>query len=166
MQREIIAAISGWISNAKAVTKKKRVLRNFTKFPGKQLCQGFFFNKVAGPQAWEYLFLQSTFGGCFCWYAADLQGEHPMLKYDCKATLLKSHRHECSLANLLHIFRTLFYKNTDRGLLLNPRTSQTYKEKFWEITAIDSRKTDRRRRFLLLSASSNHLHLIGRIKVK
>ena len=27
---------------------KKGVLRNFAKFPGKQLCQRFFFNKVAG----------------------------------------------------------------------------------------------------------------------
>ena len=52
-----------------------------------------------------------------------------MLKHDCKATLLKSHRHECSLANLLHIFRTLFYKDTYGGLLLNPRTSQTYNKK-------------------------------------
>ena len=28
---------------------KKGVLRNFAKFTGKQLCQGFFFNKGAGP---------------------------------------------------------------------------------------------------------------------
>ena len=27
---------------------KKGVLRNFAKFIGKQLCQRFFFNKVAG----------------------------------------------------------------------------------------------------------------------
>ena len=27
---------------------KKGVLRNFTKFTGKHLCQSFFFNKVAG----------------------------------------------------------------------------------------------------------------------
>ena len=27
---------------------KKGVLRNFTKFTGKQLCQSLFFNKVAG----------------------------------------------------------------------------------------------------------------------
>ena len=27
---------------------KKSVLRNFAKFTGKQLCQSFFFNKVAG----------------------------------------------------------------------------------------------------------------------
>ena len=27
---------------------KKGVLRNFTKFTGKHLCQGLFFNKVAG----------------------------------------------------------------------------------------------------------------------
>ena len=28
-------------------------------------------------------------------------------------------RHGCSPVNLLHIFRTPFYKNTSRGLLLN-----------------------------------------------
>ena len=27
---------------------KKGVLKNFTKFTGKQLCQSFFFNKVSG----------------------------------------------------------------------------------------------------------------------
>ena len=27
---------------------KKGVLRNFTKFTGKHMCQGLFFNKVAG----------------------------------------------------------------------------------------------------------------------
>ena len=27
---------------------KKGVLRNFAKFTGKHLCQGLFFNKVAG----------------------------------------------------------------------------------------------------------------------
>ena len=29
---------------------KKDVLRNFTKFTGKHLCQSLFFNKVAGPR--------------------------------------------------------------------------------------------------------------------
>ena len=28
---------------------KRGILRNFTKFFGKHLCQGLFFNKVAGP---------------------------------------------------------------------------------------------------------------------
>ena len=28
---------------------KKAVLKNFFKFTGKNLCQSFFFNKVAGP---------------------------------------------------------------------------------------------------------------------
>ena len=31
------------------VFHKKGVLRNFTKFTGKHLCQSLFFNKVAGP---------------------------------------------------------------------------------------------------------------------
>ena len=64
------------------------ILRNFTKFTGKHLCQSLFFNKVAGlsPQACKFikkealaqvfscdfakylktLFLQNTSGGCFC----------------------------------------------------------------------------------------------------
>ena len=32
---------------------KKGVLRNFTKFIGKHLCQSLFFNKVAGPRPTE-----------------------------------------------------------------------------------------------------------------
>ena len=36
---------------------KKGVLRNFTKFTGKRLCQSLFFNEVAG-----HLFLQNTSG--------------------------------------------------------------------------------------------------------
>ena len=35
---------------------KKGVLRNFSKFTGKHLCQSLFFNKVAG-QAWILIFL-------------------------------------------------------------------------------------------------------------
>ena len=35
-------------SNRPEVFCKKRVLRNFAKFTGKQLFQSFFFNKVAG----------------------------------------------------------------------------------------------------------------------
>ena len=37
---------------------KKGVLRNFTKFTGKHLCQSLFFNKVAGlrPKSWHRCF--------------------------------------------------------------------------------------------------------------
>ena len=35
---------------------KEGVLRNFTKFTGKHLCQILFFNKVAGLPVPEYLF--------------------------------------------------------------------------------------------------------------
>ena len=54
---------------------KKGVLRNFTKFTGKHLCQSLFFNKVAGPQVFSCEFCetsQNTFftehrwGDCFC----------------------------------------------------------------------------------------------------
>ena len=42
-------------------------------------------------------------------------GEHP-----CHCNLIEIIlRHECSLTNLLHIFRTSFYKNTSGWLLLN-----------------------------------------------
>ena len=36
---------------------EKGVLSNFAKFKGKRLCQGLFFNKVAGlrPQAWNFI---------------------------------------------------------------------------------------------------------------
>ena len=56
---------------------KKWVLRNFTNFTGKHLCQSLFFNKVAGPRhSWHSCFpvnfvkflrtiLQNTSGGCF-----------------------------------------------------------------------------------------------------
>ena len=35
-------------SSHQRCSMKKGVLRNFTKFTGKQLCQSLFFNKVAG----------------------------------------------------------------------------------------------------------------------
>ena len=64
---------------------KKDVLRNFTKFTGKHLCQSLLFNKVVGPRLATLLkkrlwhrcfsvkfvkflrtpFLQNTSGGCF-----------------------------------------------------------------------------------------------------
>ena len=73
-------------SSRQEVFCEKDVLRNFTKFTGKHLCQCLFFNKVAirrpatflkrdsgtGVFLWiwwnlqEHLFLQNTSGGCFC----------------------------------------------------------------------------------------------------
>ena len=41
---------------------KKSVLRNFTKFTGKHLCQSLFFNKVAGPAT---LLKNSLWHKCF-----------------------------------------------------------------------------------------------------
>ena len=61
---------------------KKGVLRNFTKFTGKHLCQSFFFNRPATllkKKLWHRCFpvnfvkflrtpfLQNTSGGCFCY---------------------------------------------------------------------------------------------------
>ena len=37
-----------FVSSRAEVFCKKGVLRNFTKFTGKHLCQSLFFNKVAG----------------------------------------------------------------------------------------------------------------------
>ena len=49
------------------VSHKKGVLRNFTKFTGKHLCQSLFFNKVAGLST---LFLQNTFFTEHFWITA------------------------------------------------------------------------------------------------
>ena len=69
---------------------KKGVLRNFTKFTGKHLCQSLFFNKVVGlrpatllkKRLWprcfpvnfvkfpKTLFLHNTSGGCFWMHSA------------------------------------------------------------------------------------------------
>ena len=85
---------------------RKGVLRNFTKFTGKHLCQGLVFNKVTGPRPATLLketltqafsrefceiskntfFLQNNFGGCFCLY--EVVGSYlPMvnLSLRCKA---------------------------------------------------------------------------------
>ena len=39
--------------NYQGCSVKKGVLRNFAKFTGKHLCQGLFFNKVAG--VWNFI---------------------------------------------------------------------------------------------------------------
>ena len=41
---------------------KKDVLKNFTKFKGKHLCQSVFLNEVPGLSLQEHLFLQNTVG--------------------------------------------------------------------------------------------------------
>ena len=44
-------------SSQQRCSMKKGVLRNFTKFTGKHLCQSLFFNKVAGlrPEACNFI---------------------------------------------------------------------------------------------------------------
>ena len=42
-------------SSHQRCSMKKTVLRNFTKFKGKQLCKSLFFNKVAGNFFTEHL---------------------------------------------------------------------------------------------------------------
>ena len=46
---------------------KKGVLANFTKFPGKHLCQILFFNKVAGHRSEACSFIKKeTLAQVFC----------------------------------------------------------------------------------------------------
>ena len=103
-------------------------------------------------------FLTEHPGGCFCWYyAADLQGEHPMPKSDFNKVALQLYWNRTGMSVLLQIYcissEQLFARTPMEGL--HPRISQTYKEKNCDITAIDSKKTDRGGRFSLLSASLN-----------
>ena len=58
---KIINTISSLRSSRSEVFCKKGVLRNFTNFTEKHLCQGLFFNKVAGLQ----LFSKNTSSDCF-----------------------------------------------------------------------------------------------------
>ena len=44
---------------------KKGVSRNFAKFAGKHLCQGFFFNNVAGQARPATLLIKSLWYRCF-----------------------------------------------------------------------------------------------------
>ena len=59
-----ITVTANWLCRSKHQTcsMKKDVLRNFTKFTGKQLCQSIFFNKVAGA-AWK----RDSGTGVFLW---------------------------------------------------------------------------------------------------
>ena len=58
-------------SNRPEVFCKKGILRNFTEFTGKYLCQSLFFNKVAGQDPYflvnlqEHLFYRTNLGDCF-----------------------------------------------------------------------------------------------------
>ena len=50
-QRKLYLAYGfNYRSSRPDVFSKKGVLRNFTKFTGKHLCQGLYFNKSAGPR--------------------------------------------------------------------------------------------------------------------
>ena len=51
-------------SSHRRCSEKKGVLRNFTKFPGKHLCQSLFFNKVAGLRP-ATLFKKRLWYRCF-----------------------------------------------------------------------------------------------------
>ena len=66
-------------SNNQRCSVRKGVLRNFTKFTGKHLCQRLFFNKVAGlspttlvkkrlwPQAYNFVKKRDSGTGAFLW---------------------------------------------------------------------------------------------------
>ena len=63
-------------SSRQSCSMKKCVLRNFTKFTGKHLCQSLFFNKVAGLRLfsflqdcfWFFLFYRTPLDHCFLLY--------------------------------------------------------------------------------------------------
>ena len=48
MYSQIRVALTNTNSSHRRWSVRKGVLRNFAKFTGKHLCQGLFFNKVAG----------------------------------------------------------------------------------------------------------------------
>ena len=52
-------------SSRPQVFYKKGFPRNFAKLAGKHLCQGLFFNKVAGPQISKNTFLREHIRCCF-----------------------------------------------------------------------------------------------------
>ena len=47
------------------VSYKKDIFKNFSKFTGKHLCQGFFFNKAAGIFAGRQLLKKALWHKCF-----------------------------------------------------------------------------------------------------
>ena len=53
-------------SSRQEVFNEKGVLRNFTKFTGKHLCQSFVFSCEFCEISKNTFFLQNTSGGCFC----------------------------------------------------------------------------------------------------
>ena len=82
-------------SSRPGVFCKKGVLRNFTKFTVKHLCQSLFFNKVAGLR--QGLFFNKV------------AGLRP-------ATVLKKRlRHRCFPVNFVKFLRTPFLNNTSGG---------------------------------------------------
>ena len=80
---------------------KRGVLRNFTKFTGKHLCQSLFFNKVAGKHLCQSLFFNIV------------AGLRP-------ATLLKKRPwHRYFPVNFVKFLRTPLLQNTSERLLLD-----------------------------------------------
>ena len=61
---KMIITVPGHRSNHQRCSVRKGVLRNFTKFIGKHLCQSLFFNKVAGL----HLFYRTPLEDCFSCY--------------------------------------------------------------------------------------------------
>ena len=114
---------------------EKGVLRNFTKFTGKHLCQSPFFNKVAGPRQHENSFL-SKFYLCtqhetfrshpvdFCKKCvhknfAKFTGKHLCHSVE-PATLFKKRLwHKCHPVNFTKFLRTSILKNICKQLLLH-----------------------------------------------
>ena len=86
---------------------KEGALRNLAKFTGKHLCLSLFFNKV--PGLWQ-----------ICSKFAEEHACRSVISMKLLFNFIEiTLRDECSLLNLLHIFRTPFNKNTYGGLLLD-----------------------------------------------
>ena len=52
----LLTGVNSIRSSLPEVSCKKSVLKHFVKITEKQLCQGFFFNKVAGKRLWNRCF--------------------------------------------------------------------------------------------------------------
>ena len=82
---------------------KTGVLRNFTKFTGRHLCQGLFFNKVEGPRH----FLQTTFFPEHLWAAASEKKKNSAI---CAKWFIKhKEKHLSVIVRHIYLKATLFW---------------------------------------------------------
>ena len=122
---------------------KKVVLRNFAKFTGKHLCQGLFFNKVAGRISKNTFFvehLRTTASGHPRYESIDLKSFLYILHvYDNEISYRKLFQYN-QINNSLHIFggetiqkRFLnnFYGKQEFSTTNSWKFSKIFQNKFW-----------------------------------